>query len=46
MKRVTYWPQAWLGILANWGLVIAWLAVHRNRNNRDTVPTLMLGLWW
>ena len=24
MKRVTYWPQAWLGLTFNWGAVMGW----------------------
>lgn len=27
MKRITYWPQAWLGLAMNWGLPTAWLIV-------------------
>jgi len=27
MKRVTYWPQAWLGLTFNWGALIGWAAV-------------------
>ena len=30
MKRVTYWPQLFLGITFNWGLVMAWAAVNNN----------------
>ncbi|KAK2462541.1 hypothetical protein APHAL10511_005511 [Amanita phalloides] len=26
LKRITYWPQAWLGIAMNFGFVTAWLA--------------------
>ncbi|PCH39563.1 4-hydroxybenzoate polyprenyl transferase [Wolfiporia cocos MD-104 SS10] len=25
MKRITWWPQAWLGLAMNWGLPTAWL---------------------
>ncbi|KAJ8091229.1 hypothetical protein AAF712_009103 [Marasmius tenuissimus] len=25
MKRVTYWPQAWLGFAMNWGMLVAYL---------------------
>lgn len=28
MKRVTYWPQAFLGITFNWGALLAWCAVE------------------
>ncbi len=26
MKRVTYWPQAWLGLAFNWGALLGWAA--------------------
>jgi 4-hydroxybenzoate polyprenyltransferase len=26
MKRITYWPQLFLGIAFNWGVILAWLA--------------------
>jgi 4-hydroxybenzoate polyprenyltransferase len=27
MKRITYWPQAWLGLTFNWGALVGWSAV-------------------
>ena len=27
MKRITYWPQAWLGLTFNWGALMGWTAV-------------------
>src|SRR3546814_17035890 len=24
MKRITYWPQTWLGLHFNWGALIGW----------------------
>jgi len=24
MKRITYWPQAWLGLTFNWGALVGW----------------------
>jgi len=27
MKRLTWWPQAWLGLTFNWGVLVGWLAV-------------------
>jgi len=27
MKRITYWPQAWLGLTFNWGALLGWTAV-------------------
>jgi 4-hydroxybenzoate polyprenyltransferase len=26
MKRITWWPQAWLGITFNWGALVGWAA--------------------
>ncbi len=28
MKRITWWPQAWLGLTFNWGALLGWAAVH------------------
>ena len=30
MKRITYWPQLFLGITFNYGLVLAWISVSNN----------------
>ena len=30
MKRFTYWPQLFLGITFNWGIIMAWVAVNNN----------------
>ena len=27
MKRITWWPQMWLGLTFNWGALVAWAAV-------------------
>ena len=27
MKRFTYWPQLFLGLTFNWGIIMAWTAV-------------------
>ena len=28
MKRITWWPQAFLGLTFNWGALLGWAAVH------------------
>jgi 4-hydroxybenzoate polyprenyltransferase len=28
MKRITYWPQLFLGLSFNWGALVGWSAVH------------------
>ena len=30
MKRITYWPQLFLGITFNWGIIMAWTAMNNN----------------
>jgi 4-hydroxybenzoate polyprenyltransferase len=27
MKRITWWPQAWLGLVFSWGALVGWFAV-------------------
>ena len=45
MKRLTYWPQLFLGITFNYGLILGWVSV---KNQIDIVPiTLYLGaIFW
>ena len=31
MKRITYWPQAWLGMVFNWGVLVGWLALREDQ---------------
>tara|TARA_B110001452_G_C14888439_1_gene310522 strand:- start:83 stop:544 length:462 start_codon:yes stop_codon:yes gene_type:complete len=33
MKRLTYWPQLFLGLTFNWGIVMGWTAVNNNISN-------------
>jgi 4-hydroxybenzoate polyprenyl transferase len=35
MKRYTYWPQLFLGITFNYGLILGWVSIN---NNLDIVP--------
>ena len=37
MKRFTYWPQLFLGITFNYGLVLAWISIN---NNISVVPIM------
>ena len=32
MKRFTYWPQLFLGITFNYGLLLAWISIHESIN--------------
>jgi 4-hydroxybenzoate polyprenyltransferase len=38
MKRITWWPQAWLGIVFSWSALVGWTAV----SNAVTRPMLLL----
>ena len=38
MKRITWWPQAWLGLVFSWGALVGWPAVTGNL----AVPALWL----
>lgn len=39
MKRITWWPQAWLGLVFNWGVLVGWTAM------RDDSLMVMLALY-
>ena len=30
MKRITYWPQLFLGLTFNWGLIMGWTAINQS----------------
>ncbi len=40
MKRITWWPQAWLGLVFSWGALVGWPAV----TGRFAAPALLLWL--
>lgn len=40
MKRITWWPQAWLGIVFSWGALVGWPAV----TGRLDLPPILLWL--
>jgi 4-hydroxybenzoate polyprenyltransferase len=45
MKRITWWPQAWLGLTFNWGALLGFAAVE----GRLALPCVLLylgGLFW
>lgn len=45
MKRITWWPQAWLGLTFNWGALLGWVAV----TGQMEAPPLLLyaaGILW
>ncbi|EJD54066.1 4-hydroxybenzoate polyprenyl transferase [Auricularia subglabra TFB-10046 SS5] len=46
MKRVTYWPQAVLGLAFNWGALLGWSAVAGSVNWKVAVPLYAGGVCW
>ena len=38
MKRITWWPQAWLGLVFSWGAIVGWPAVT---GTIDAAPMLL-----
>ena len=45
MKRITWWPQAWLGLTFNWGALLAYAAVT-GRLGWPPVLLYLGGLFW
>lgn len=41
MKRITWWPQAWLGMVFTWGLLVGW--VHLRFDNWDMLAAIYAG---
>lgn len=41
MKRITWWPQAWLGMVFNWGLLVGWAELRWD--NWDALAALYVG---
>jgi len=33
MKRITWWPQLWLGLVFSWGALVGWLAILPEYSN-------------
>ncbi|KAJ7068137.1 4-hydroxybenzoate polyprenyl transferase [Mycena amicta] len=46
MKRITYWPQAVLGIAYNWGAMLGWSAVAGVANWSVCLPLYAGGVAW
>ena len=46
MKRVTMWPQAWLGLAMNWGLPTAWLITSPADVKSSPMWALTFGAFW
>ena len=45
MKRITYWPQLFLGITFNWGIILAWTATN-NAVNVEIIILYLSAIFW
>ncbi|MEM7444656.1 MAG: 4-hydroxybenzoate octaprenyltransferase [Pseudomonadota bacterium] len=49
MKRITYWPQLWLGLTFNWGALMGWAAVTGSIFGPNDWPAWLIyaaGILW
>ena len=45
MKRITYWPQLFLGLTFNWGIIMAWASVS-NHLTIDIFVIYFAAIFW
>ena len=45
MKRITYWPQLFLGITFNWGIIMSWAAVN-NSITQEIIILYLSAIFW
>ncbi len=45
MKRITYWPQLFLGITFNWGIVMAWASIN-NDISSEIIFLYVSAIFW
>ncbi|KAL4592999.1 hypothetical protein LXL04_006010 [Taraxacum kok-saghyz] len=46
MKRITFWPQAYLGLTFNWGALLGWSAIRGSLDPRVVLPLYLSGVCW
>ncbi|XP_077247109.1 polyprenyltransferase 1 isoform X2 [Tasmannia lanceolata] len=46
MKRLTFWPQAYLGLTFNWGALLGWSAVKGSLDPAIVFPLYISGVCW
>ncbi|CAN6463667.1 unnamed protein product [Victoria cruziana] len=46
MKRLTFWPQAYLGLTFNWGALLGWAAVRGSLDLAVVLPLYASGVCW
>ncbi|XP_024986959.1 4-hydroxybenzoate polyprenyltransferase, mitochondrial isoform X1 [Cynara cardunculus var. scolymus] len=46
MKRITFWPQAYLGLTFNWGALLGWSAIRGSLDPAVVLPLYLSGVCW
>ncbi|XP_031093362.1 4-hydroxybenzoate polyprenyltransferase, mitochondrial-like [Ipomoea triloba] len=46
MKRLTFSPQAYLGLTFNWGALFGWAAIKGNLDPAVVLPLYLSGVSW
>ncbi|PON38475.1 4-hydroxybenzoate polyprenyltransferase [Trema orientale] len=46
MKRLTFWPQAYLGLTFNWGALLGWSAIKGDIDPAIVLPLYVSGVFW
>ncbi|KAM0061456.1 putative 4-hydroxybenzoate polyprenyltransferase [Helianthus debilis subsp. tardiflorus] len=46
MKRITFWPQAFLGLTFNWGALLGWSAIRGSLDPAIVLPLYLSGVFW
>ncbi|KAG9445707.1 hypothetical protein H6P81_011835 [Aristolochia fimbriata] len=46
MKRLTFWPQAYLGLTFNWGALLGWSAIQGSLDPAVVLPLYFSGVCW
>mgnify|MGYP006149564185 FL=1 len=45
MKRITYWPQLFLGLTFNWGIIMAWTSIN-NDVSAEIIVLYISAIFW
>jgi len=45
MKRITYWPQLFLGLTFNWGIIMAWTSMN-NTISTEIILLYLSAIFW
>ncbi len=45
MKRITYWPQLFLGLTFNWGIIMAWASIN-NGISTEIILLYISAIFW